>query len=206
MIYLTGHVCTEAVANPSLGLMLTPEMGNAPDLSRAIWAADNGCFTHPERFDGDTFLRWLAERGPYAERCLFAVAPDVPGNAEETLTRSLPFLHDIRRLGYRAALAAQDGLVKEMVPWVELDCLFIGGTTEWKLSELAYDLATEADARGKWVHMGRVNSWRRLKAAAVSGYDSADGTFLAFGPDKNKPRLFAWLATLARQETLAVSA
>ena len=41
--------------------------------------------------------------------------------------------------------------------------------------------------------MGRVNSLRRLRLAAADGYDSVDGTFLAFGPDVNLPRLRAWL-------------
>jgi hypothetical protein len=41
--------------------------------------------------------------------------------------------------------------------------------------------------------MGRVNSLRRLRLAARDGYDSVDGTFLAFGPDKNLPRLLAYL-------------
>ena len=43
------------------------------------------------------------------------------------------------------------------------------------------------------VHCGRVNSWRRLRACAVSGVDSVDGTYLKFGPDANWPTLTAWL-------------
>ncbi len=44
-----------------------------------------------------------------------------------------------------------------------------------------------------------MNSWKRLKAAAVSGYDSADGTYLTFGPDKNIVKLNGWLDVLNTQ-------
>lgn len=200
MIYLSGCVRPELLASPDLGLMLTPMMGNAPDMTDVLWAADTGCYSSPEKYDEVAYLGWLAKREP--DRCLFATAPDVVGDAEATLAKSLPVLPKIRALGYRAALVAQDGL--EDVPWAEFDALFIGGTTAWKLSEVAYRLAREADKRGKWTHMGRVNSWRRLKAAAVSGYDSADGTYIAFGPDLLLPKVIAWAATLRREPSMTL--
>lgn len=43
------------------------------------------------------------------------------------------------------------------------------------------------------MHMGRVNSERRLRYADAIGCDSADGTYLAFGPDVNLPDVLAWL-------------
>ena len=47
-----------------------------------------------------------------------------------------------------------------------------------------------------WVHMGRVNSARRLKIADEFGCDSADGNFLGCGPDKNLPRMMRWFDQL----------
>lgn len=44
--------------------------------------------------------------------------------------------------------------------------------------------------------MGRVNSRSRLKIAEWFGCDSADGTYLAYGPDKNLPKLLKWLDEL----------
>jgi hypothetical protein len=41
--------------------------------------------------------------------------------------------------------------------------------------------------------MGRVNSERRYRYAYAIGCDTADGTFLTFGPDTNIRRLRAWL-------------
>lgn len=198
VIYLSGAVQQSLSNRPDVGYMLTPNIGNKADLSNTIWAADTGCFSAPEAFSWERYAAWLDARP--REKCLFATAPDVVGDAAETWKRSKDFLPKIRDLGYRAALVAQDGLMEPK--WDAFDCLFIGGTTSWKLSEEAYRLAREADERGKWVHMGRVNSWRRLKAAAVSGYDSADGTYITFGPDTLLPRLEGWLRTLRDNPSL----
>jgi hypothetical protein len=62
------------------------------------------------------------------------------------------------------------------------------------LGDHAIRLMAEAKARGKWVHVGRVNSKRRYQWCHSHGADSADGTFVAFGPDVNIPRLARWLA------------
>lgn len=40
--------------------------------------------------------------------------------------------------------------------------------------------------------MGRVNSERRYRYALAIGCDSADGTYLTFGPDQNLPDVLAW--------------
>ncbi len=198
MLYLSGAVKQDAIA-AGLGLMLTPEIGNRPDLSSTPWAGDNGCFAHPERFDLDRYLAWLTARP--AATCLFAVAPDVVGDAAATLERSAPVLPIIRSLGYRAALVAQDGLEALAIPWDTFDVLFIGGSTAWKLSPAAVELTREAKRRGKWVHVGRVNSYRRLRLFAEAGADSADGTFLAFGPDKNLPKVLRWLQRLETERS-----
>jgi hypothetical protein len=42
--------------------------------------------------------------------------------------------------------------------------------------------------------MGRVNSLHRFQLATSFGFDSADGTYLAFGPTINLERLTGWLA------------
>jgi hypothetical protein len=176
-----------------LGMITTPAAGNKvlPDVS---WCADNSCFT-PGRYPGDdAYLRWLAHRAPYTARCAFATAPDLVGDAAGTLRRSAPILPEIRALGYRAALVAQDGLEHLAVPWDSFDVLFLGGSTTWKLSAAAADLAGHARRRGLAVHMGRVNSLTRLRHAAAIGCHSADGTYLAYGPDRNLPRLLRWLA------------
>lgn len=190
----------EAMSAGLFAAMTTPAQGNRVPAG-AWWAADNGCFG--SGYPGDeAWLAWLATRSEDRERCLFATAPDVVGDAEATLRRSVPFLPEIRALGYPAAFVAQDGLEDGPVPWDDFDVLFLGGTTDWKLGPAAAELTNQARAHGKWVHMGRVNSRRRLFYADAIGCDSADGTFLAFGPDRNLPQLLAWLRELRDQGVL----
>lgn len=202
MIWLSGVVYSDVITHPKMGLMLTPLMGNRPPLARTAWGADNGCFKQPHRFSLAGYLAFLEERAAYRDTCLFATAPDVVGDAVATWERSRPVLPVLRGLGYKAALVGQDGLEHLRIDWDAFDVLFIGGSTQWKLSEAAYALTAEASWRGKWTHMGRVNSLRRLRAAQVAGYDSTDGTFLARSPDLNFWRAAAWIRELDQQESL----
>ena len=180
--------------------MLQPGMGNLPPAEQP-WAADNGRFSSPETYTDANYLRYLRSR-PGQDRCLFATAPDVVGDALATLALSRPMFAAIRDLGYRVALVAQDGLEHLEVPWADFDALFLGGSTSWKLGEGAADLAAEAKRRGKWVHMGRVNSLRRLRHAVSIGCDSADGTFLRFDQHGGRERIDKWFEELNRQPML----
>lgn len=194
MIWLSGAIRPELAGHADAGWMMTPMMGNKPDLSATWWAADTGCFSQPVRHDDGRYLAWLAERRPWRDTCLFATAPDVVGDAAATWARSASLLPAIRSLGYRAALVAQNGIHDGPVPWDAFDVLFVGGDDAFKLrDERTWALVREASRRGKWCHMGRVNSRRRYDAARVGGYHSGDGTLLAFGPDTNMPKLRRWL-------------
>lgn len=179
--------------------MLVPLKGNR---ARSVWAADNGCFTRPDLYTDDGYLRWLEKRRQDPHECLFATAPDVVGDALATLERSRPMLGRIRAAGYRAALVGQDGMTPDMVPWDEIDALFLGGSTSWKLGDQAAELVAEANARGRWTHMGRVNSEKRVMYARSIGCDSVDGTHIAFGPDVNGPRAARWAQKARMQQML----
>jgi hypothetical protein len=190
----------DAMTTGLLDMIATPRQGNKLP-SDVTWCADNSCFVN---YPGDDeWLAWLTSYTPEERsRCLFAVAPDVVGDAAATLERSLPWLPRIRALGYPAAFVAQNGAETVGVPWGEFDALFIGGDTAWKLGPHARTLAAEAKRRGKWVHMGRVNSERRLRYADAIGCDSADGTYIAFGPDLNLPTVLGWLRATNDQGAL----
>ncbi len=184
--------------HPAIGLMCQPKSGVSCHIARyPTWAADNGCFSQGEQFDAGRWLDWLARLTPWRTSCLFAVAPDVVADAGATLARSLPWLARIRALGFPVAFVAQDGQECLPVPWDQIDCLFIGGSTTWKLSEHAARLIAEAKRRGKHTHMGRCNSLIRLRAAQSMGCDSADGTMIKHGPDKRIPQLVGWLNRLS---------
>lgn len=167
---------------------------------------------------------------PDTHRCLFAVAPDVLADAEATLARSHPMLGWIDYFGFRPAYVAQNGQEHLPVPWDDFQALFLGGSAEcapcgyvrphtdlarrrcpycrrplveWKLGAAARELTAEARARGKWVHMGRVNSLTRLLYAEKIGCDSCDGTYLTNAPNKLLPVLLDWLDKADRQAELA---
>ena len=175
MLYLSG------VVRPDMPAMITPRMGQRPPGGQ-WWAADNGRYASPQDYSDEAYLAWLAKMP--VESCLFATAPDVLGDGLATLALSVPMLTPIRALGYRVAVVAQPGMTEEHVGWLAIDCLFIGGSTVWKLGEDAARLASAAKLRGLWVHMGRVNSLLRMKYAESIGCDSADGTVLKHDPNR----------------------
>ena len=203
MLYLAnpcGQAAVDAMVAGELGYIDTPAQGNRRP-EGLTWCADNGCFG--KGYPGDEkWVDWLRSQAHAAASCLFATAPDVVGDAAATLTRSAPWLPVIRQLGYPAALVAQDGLEDLTIPWDDFDVLFIGGSTEWKLGAAARRIVAEAKARGKHVHMGRVNSQRRYRYAVTIGCDSVDGTFLTFGPSQNIKRLKSWIDDANNQHQL----
>jgi hypothetical protein len=179
----------DAMSAGLLDTIVTPAQGNAVPAG-ATYCADNGVYG--DGYPGDTaWLAWL--RNLPTDRCRFAVAPDVVADAAATIARSRPLLPVIRAAGYPPAYVAQDGQENLPIPWPDFDALFIGGSTGWKLGAAARDIAADARRRGKWLHMGRVNSGRRMRYARYIGCDSVDGTYLTFGPDTNLPTLLAWL-------------
>lgn len=132
--------------------------------------ADNGAFkdfnlkrwqTFIKSITPDIPLRWLS-------------VPDRVADMQETLRLYAKWRPSLAHLP--RALVAQDGAEACDLPWSDFCCLFIGGSTEWKLSSAARDLITEAQARRKWTHIGRVNSDMRLRYAFNLGVDSIDGT------------------------------
>jgi hypothetical protein len=200
-----GPLVVKAMRDGVIGLIDTPLQGSAEAKREAheagaAWCADNGAFS--DKFDEATWWQFLQDNAHRASTCLFAVAPDVVGDAEATHERSAPWLAKIRELGYPVAYVAQDGLEDLELPhdgtdwWDSFDVLFIGGSTAWKLGPHVRRIAAQAKARGKHVHMGRVNSEKRFRYAHAIGCDSVDGTFLTFGPDTNLPRLMTWLRSL----------
>jgi hypothetical protein len=112
--------------------------------------------------------------------CLFVTVPDVVADAVATAKLFEVWWRALARRGLPAALVAQDGLEHLdrwlSMAWPRIDALFLGGSTDWKLGPTAEALVAAAKDRGKWVHMGRVSSSRRIRYAASIGCDSVDGT------------------------------
>lgn len=180
--YLTGstsRAVAELAHERGIGLLVQP--GNRYDMQvqdYPAWAGDNGVFTRTAAgFQADKFRAMLARPNlrAHADRCLFIVAPDklnvrddgsVVGDAAGTLAEFPGWSREIRAAGFPVAFVAQDGLetMLDAVPWDLVDVLFVGGSTEWKLSEAAHACVKEAQRRGKRTHMGRV---KLVQAASV---------------------------------------
>ena len=104
--------------------------------------------------------------------------------------------------GYRPAFVLQDGCTPDEIP-EDAYAVFVGGSDRFKLSAEARVCVDSARDLAMWTHMGRVNSRTRLLTAASWGCDSVDGTYAAFGPDINFPRLLAWTEEANMRQELA---
>ncbi len=103
--------------------------------------------------------------------------PDVVGDARRTMEVFWHFYDNLR--GWPKALVAQDGIEDIEIPWRSIEAVFIGGTTEWKMSPRAVAVIRAAQWLGKWVHVGRVNTPGRFEYFEQLGADSLDGSGLA---------------------------
>jgi hypothetical protein len=211
---------------PPLGYIDTPNQGNAlPE--NVIWCADNGRFS----MKAWTEARWwsfLKKNAHRAHDCAFATAPDVVhqvstgkftkkgkeifipvGDMKATLELSRKWFLPIRELGYKVALVSQDGWdeIADEIPWDEFDAVFIGGSDAHKLGSEGARVIAQAKAHGKWVHVGRVNSAKRMRIVEALGADSADGTYVTTGARKgganiNLPKMLSWFMPVKDVNTL----
>jgi hypothetical protein len=181
--------------SPYLGTLVVPAAGNrvAPlGTAGQPWAADNAAFTG---FDPGRFCHMLGRIAGHPG-CRFVACPDVVGDAAGTLTLFAVWGPVIRALGLPVALVAQDGLELLSVPWGEIDAVFVGGSTDWKLGPGAARVVREAKRRQMWVHFGRCNTKKRFRHAYQLGCDSVDGSGFSRWPDQRIPAAIRWLQEL----------
>jgi hypothetical protein len=205
MLLVSGATTTfrpQMEARPDIfGALMVPRDGNSvPESGR--WAADNGAFSG---FDEDVFLAMLARHRWARDRCVFVAAPDVVGDSVATMELFSVWEPRLRALGYPVALVAQNGLRRNTVPWDRIDAIFIGGTTKWKLGGDAALIIRRANELEKWLHMGRVNTARRIRYAALMGCDSIDGSGFSKWPKDMLARHGGLLRDLASQRRLILS-
>lgn len=171
-------------AEEALGMecwqLLTPLTRYRPARPDRPYAIDNGAFS---RFNAEGFRSLLQRERPRRELCKFVAAPDVVGCARRTLEVFTHWRREIKP--FPVALVAQDGLEDLTIPWSEIDAVFIGGSTEWKMSGHVAHIIKAAQIMGKWVHVGRVNCPARWEHFDKLGADSCDGSGLA--PGRGRP-------------------
>ena len=140
-------------------------------LSGKPYGLDNGCYNEFKKTEWRKLLREAEVDTP-----IFVCLPDIVGDARRTLDLFEIFKPATSMLP--RALVAQDGIENHAIPWQELECIFIGGTDSFKMSEAAFNVAKTAKLLGKWVHVGRVNTPARLdKWGSLA--DSIDGSGLS---------------------------
>lgn len=161
--------------HPRMGWLLNPRAGASVRTivqSGMLWACDNDCFKQLHRA---AYLRML-RRVAGQPRLQWVVAPDVVADAGQTIARFRLWLPTLEYYRLPVAFVAQDGQEGMPVPWQSIACLFIGGSTQWKLSQHAAALIREAHAHGKWVHVGRVSTNDRISHFDTLPVDSIDTT------------------------------
>ncbi len=187
-----------------LGRLLSPRAGNSIEAIEAdglVYAADNDAFG---AWDQERFYRMLEKiaKGTDRWRLLWVVCPDVVGDAQATVNRWHEWYPQLEHLGLHAAFVGQNGLegIADQIPWDDMRCFFIGGDDRWKLSAEAERLAGEAKTRGKWVHMGRCQTEKRIRHAVEIGCDSIDGLSFSAWPDLYIPKGLRWIRKAEQQE------
>ena len=154
--------------------------------ARGVWrtegfpyAVDNGAWTayrRGESFDRDAFRRCVWLLGPGAD---FVVAPDIVAGGLDSLRMSLRWLDWLWGLppSVRLLVPVQDGMaVEDVEPHLGARVgIFVGGTDAWK-ERTAAAWGRLARERGAYLHVGRVNTARRIAIATEAGADSVDGS------------------------------
>lgn len=132
------------------------------------YALDNGCYT---QFDYGTWLRMVDEA--QTVKPLFITLPDIIGDARRTLELFNHFMNDTGCAP--RALVLQDGIGNVDIPWRWISAVFVGGSDSFKISQEAIAACKTAKMLDKWVHVGRVNTPKRIKDY-IGLADSIDGS------------------------------
>lgn len=166
--------------HPQHGRLLTPRHHCRPfdtAAEKIPWAADCDGYNGVDRAAYKRMVFNLVG----VPGCLFLVVPDVylgeNTQAHDATMESwrdwYPFL---RMTAHPLAFVAQIGATTKNIPWNQCGAIFLGGDTAWKLGPTAREIAQHAKRLGKHVHMGRVNSAKRIAYARSIGCDSVDGS------------------------------
>jgi hypothetical protein len=155
-------------------LLLSP---GKPRDARFAYALDNGAFgawQRGEPFDVDAFDRHVSAFGDRAE---FIVAPDIVAAGLDSLRLTAEWLPRLAGVGRRRLVAVQDGMTAADVrPYLSPTVgIFVGGSTAWKLATMRLWGVLARECR-TYLHVGRVNTIRRIRYCADAGADSFDGT------------------------------
>jgi hypothetical protein len=141
------------------------------------YAIDNGAWTAYQQnqpFDEAAFVLAVDRLGEQAD---WVVLPDIVEGGLASLDYSLRWKERLRGMPTKLLIAVQDDMqVDDVVGFLSTSVgIFIGGSTRWK-EATAQAWGSVARRRHCHLHVGRVNSARRIRICAAAGADSFDGT------------------------------
>jgi hypothetical protein len=179
----SAHELARCYGRHLVGHLYSPGASRSPrDLAFAL---DNGAFPawmRGETWDGDAFLGLCDGIAAGGLTPLWVLVPDVVASRPGTLERWHEWAPRLRKVyGWPLAFAVQDGMTAADVP-PDADVVFVGGSTRWK-----WQTVTMWCALFKRVHVGRVNTERRLWQCWRLGAETCDGTGW-FRGDAKQPR------------------
>ena len=159
--------------SPRSNIKTSLELGFRHAIDNGAW----GAFRRGDAWDGEGFVKLMKQHGKTAD---FIVVPDIVEGGLKSLDRSMAWLGACLQYGAKDVLIpVQDGMAPwDLKPILEINNrigLFVGGSTEFKLASLPW-WGRLARRYGRWLHVGRVNSVRRINLCLSSGADSFDGT------------------------------
>jgi hypothetical protein len=176
-----------------LGQLLTPRTGNSIKRivnNEMIWACDNACFSN---FDSAAYVKMIS-KAQGQPRLKFVTIPDSVGDAAET-NKLFKIWFPIFERYFNVPLAyvLQNGILINDIPWDNIEALFIGGTTEFKLGPEVAKIVEVAKSKDKWIHMGRVNTIKRIDYAESIGCDSIDGSSFSMYAETYIPKFIDYM-------------
>ena len=147
------------------------------------YGIDNGAWTaHQNGEDWDSvnyrgkFERLVSTHGARAD---WIVLPDIVCGGLASLERSLMWLETLRQALPEAMLLipVQNGMETfDVEPWLDAHTgVFVGGDTRWK-EQTMHVWGQLCGRASTHLHVGRVNTRRRIKLCAMAGAASFDGT------------------------------
>lgn len=141
------------------------------------YALDNGAwhaYAHRKPWDEKSFLGALRK---LAARADWTALPDIVAGGLPSLEMSLRWMRRVLDASPTALLPVQDGMtVEDVRPFLgQRVGIFVGGSTAWKEHTMGVwgKLGREV---GCLVHIGRVNSQRRIALCAEAQVTSFDGS------------------------------
>ena len=113
-----------------------------------LFGADNDCFNSFDKVKYERMIEIL----PRTDKLKYVTIPDSVGNFEETIRLFDEWQPLLKNEKLPLGFVLQDGMPINEIPFDKFSSLFIGGSTEYKLSEETANIVRIAKEKDKWIH------------------------------------------------------